>query len=85
MNASTKIPADHFLDQAIAALASADASAIAALANRASAVAKPVSVAGYLRNRDVYAALLEETGRNWRLLLRAAEQGRANFYISGAR
>jgi hypothetical protein len=85
MNALAKVPADRFLDLAISALASTDTSAITTLANGVSTVTKPISMADYLQNRDIYAALLEETGRNLRLLLRAAEQRRANFYISGAR
>lgn len=84
MNTLTKLPADRFLDQAISALVSGDNSSMAMLANSVSTVAKPVSVAAYLRNRGIYLALLEETGRNLRLLLRAAEQRRADFYISGA-
>lgn len=69
-----QIPADCFLDRAISALESTDASELSRLVHCASSVATPVSQSRYWQNYDIFAALLEATGRNLRLVCRATER-----------
>lgn len=85
MEAAAEIPADTFLDQAIAALIAADVSTLCRLEDAASTVAAPVSRARYLKNRDMFAALLEATGRNLRFLRRATERQSTVLYTQGPR
>lgn len=74
-----QIPAEYFLDHAISALEAADAAELRRLADCVSSVVMPVSQGRYRRNRDVFAALLEATGRNLRLLHRATEQKSSGY------
>lgn len=76
-----QIPADYFLEQAISALACADASELSRLAACASSAAMPVSRSRYQKNRDIFFALLGATGRHLRLLHRATERKSSNFYV----
>lgn len=67
---SARRPADIFLEEAIVALESADVSALGRLADGAAGVGMPESRRLYECNRDIFAALLEATARNLRLLRR---------------
>lgn len=83
--AVSKIPADFLLDQAIVALGSADASALCRLRECAFTVSVPLCQNRYDQNRDVFAGLLEATGRNLRLLRRANERYHAGIYMCDPR
>jgi len=85
MEIRAQIPADRFLDQAISALEAADASALDRLAGDVFSVAMPVNQAHYRRNRETFAALMEATGRNLRVLRRATKQEPAGLYVPGPR
>ncbi|MFZ0663295.1 MAG: hypothetical protein WAM66_11430 [Acidobacteriaceae bacterium] len=74
MKPAAEIPVDDFLDQALSALITTDASMLRRLESAAPTVAAPVSRARYLKDRDTFAALLEATGRNLRFLRRATQR-----------
>lgn len=80
MNPAIQIPADQFLDQAIAALIAADAAALRRLEAAASTVALPRNRIGYQARRATFAALLDATGRNLRFLRRVSGKPTANIY-----
>ncbi|HTV04973.1 MAG TPA: hypothetical protein VME86_06355 [Acidobacteriaceae bacterium] len=71
MNALQPIPADLLLDKAILALTFADAAELNRLERIAPAVIAPVDEARCLNQRAVFAALLDASARNLRLLRRA--------------
>ncbi len=79
MTSTDRIPADNFaahfaddfLDDAIAALIVSDAASLRCLESAAPAVSAPRSRTAYLDKRAAFAALLDVTARNLRLLRRA--------------
>lgn len=74
MNPAAEIPADIFLDQAIAALTAADAPALRRLEAAAPGLAAPRNREHFLIRHALFAALLESSARNLRLLRRVAGQ-----------
>lgn len=74
MNATQKIPADQFLDEAIRALTFADLAELKRLEMVSPKVASPIDAARYWTQRAVFAALLDASGRNLRLFHRAARK-----------
>ena len=80
MNPAIQIPADQFLDQAIAALIAADAAALRRLEAAASTVALPRNRIGYQARCVTFAALLDVTARNLRFLHRVSGKPTVNIY-----
>lgn len=80
MNPAIQIPADQFLDQAIAALIAADAATLRQLETAASTVALPRNRTGYQARRATFAALLDVTARNLRFLHRVSGKPTVNIY-----
>lgn len=80
MNSRSEIPADDFLDLALAALSAGDAASLRQLEAAASDVAAPLSRAAYLRKRDIFKVLVDQTGRNLRFLRRVFEKQLASLY-----
>lgn len=80
MNSEAEIPADEFLDQALAALAAGDAASLRRLEAAAPDVGVPLNRAAYLSKRKIFMALLERTGRNLRFLRRVLEKQLAGLY-----
>lgn len=74
------IPADEFLDQVFTALIAADVDDLHQLEAQAPFVAPPQSEARFDRNRAIFAALLEMTARNLRLLRRASPRTPSETY-----
>lgn len=74
MDAVSQIPADDFLDEVLSALAGPDVSALRRLELAAPSVAAPASLARFQERREGLAALLAATGRNLRILQRAANR-----------
>lgn len=61
------IPADEFLDQVFTALIASDVDNLQRLEAQAPFVAAPRSEAKFIRNREIFAALLDMALRNVRL------------------
>lgn len=80
MKQKLDIPVDHLFDQATAALVAGDAASLRQIQVAASDVAAPSSRAAYIHKRDVFKALLEQTGRNLRFLRRVIEKQPAGLY-----
>lgn len=74
MNPAAEIPADIFLDQAIAALTAADAPALSRLEAALPILAAPGNREHFLSRHALFTALLEATARNLRLFRRIVEQ-----------
>lgn len=70
IGAQFPVPADEFLDQVISALIRVDAATLQQLESLASGVAAPRNFERFVQNRAVFAALLDATARNLRLLRR---------------
>lgn len=85
MNPEAEIPADDFLDHALAALADGDAASLHRLVAFAPDVAPPFNCAAYLRKREIFKALLEQTGRNLRFLRRVFERQLGGCYAAPRR
>jgi hypothetical protein len=67
--------ADDLIDQVISALTVSDAAALSQLESAASSVAPPRRHAQYFQKRATFAALLDASARNLRLLRRFAHRG----------
>lgn len=74
MNPAAEIPADIFLDQAIAALTATDAPALRGLEAALPTIAAPRNRELFIARHALFAVLLESTARNLRLLRRVAGQ-----------
>lgn len=75
------IPADEFLDQVFTALIAADVDNLQRLERQAPFVAAPRNEVRFVRNRAIFAALLEMTARNLRLLHRISDRKSAEIYL----
>lgn len=82
MNAAIQltIPADEFLDRVFAALIAADVDDLHWLEAQAPYVAAPRNQTRFLRNRAIFAALLEISARNLRLFRRVSERQAPEIY-----
>jgi hypothetical protein len=80
-----QIPADHFLEQAIAALTVADSSALRQLEASVLTVAAPRNRTAYAARRATFAALLDATARNLRFLRRVTGKQSSGFYTPSPR
>jgi hypothetical protein len=69
------LPADDFVNQVISALTVSDAAALHQLESAVSSIAPPRSRAQYLQKRATFAALLDASARNLRLLRHFAHRG----------
>jgi len=81
MSTTAHIPADKFLGQVIAALTAADAATLSRLETAARLVAAPCSRAQYASKHATFAALLDASSRNLRLLNRIVGKRNANCYM----
>lgn len=82
MNATIQltIPADEFLDRVFTALIAADVDDLQRLEAQAPFVAAPRSHARFVRNREIFAALLDMSARNLRLLRRISARQSPDVY-----
>lgn len=78
------IPADEFLDRVFTALIAADVDHLQRLEAQAPFVVAPRSEARFVRNRAIFASLLEITARNLRLLRRVSARQSPEIYQSHA-
>lgn len=74
------IPADEFLDQVFTALIAADVRDLQRLESQAPFVVAPKSEMRFIRNRAIFAALLEMSARNLRLLRRISSTQSSDLY-----
>lgn len=74
------IPADEFLDRVFTALIAADVNDLHWLEAQVPFVVAPRSQARFLHNRDAFAALLEISARNLRLLRRVSGRQSPEIY-----
>lgn len=80
MDRISELPADTFIDLAIAALEAGNATALLRLEADAPKVTAPLSRAAFLRGCDIFRALLDQTGRNLRFLRRVVEKQPSALY-----
>lgn len=76
----SEMPADTFVEQAITALAAGDAATLRRLEAEAPKVVAPVNRAAFLREAQIFRALLDETGRNLRFLRRVLQKQPSALY-----
>jgi hypothetical protein len=85
MDRNLEMPADAFVDQAIAALAAGDAVALRRLEADAPKVIAPRGLDAFLSRMDIFRALLDQTGRNLRFLRRVVEKQPSTLYSPSRR